>query len=185
MRATIPAPSRRSTARWAVVNATPRRSATPRTDQNGFSAKRSSARAGCGDRPAARSRFHAPRRSSRRWSRANRVLGEAHDASQEVAQPLLPLASLRHGQEARVVLVARGLEPGAEVEQRRREHPARASESVMSRRPTRPLPSRNGWIASNWTCAMAAWTSGGSDSSCMKRSHASRHCISSVGGGGT
>ena len=23
--------------------------------------------------------------------------------------------------------------------------------------PTRPLPSRNGWIVSNWACAIAAW----------------------------
>ena len=31
--------------------------------------------------------------------------------------------------------------------------------------PVRPLPSTNGWIVSNWACAIAAWTSGDSASS--------------------
>ena len=59
---------------------------------------------------------------------------------------------------------------------------------MISSRPTRPLPSRNGWIVSNCTWASAALTSTGSPSgsSCRKRSR-SRHRRRRLryGGGGT
>ena len=51
----------------------------------------------------------------------------------------------------------------------------------------RPLPSRNGWMVSNCTCASAALISGGvgSGSSFRKRSKSRRQSASSLAGGGT
>jgi len=43
------------------------------------------------------------------------------------------------------------LEVEAQVQQRLREHLLRAEQHVIKSRPTRPLPSRNGWIVSTWT----------------------------------
>ena len=55
---------------------------------------------------------------------------------------------------------------------------------VISRRPTLPLPSRNGWIAPNCACISAARARGGRLSSYRNLSHSPRHRISSEGGGG-
>jgi len=48
---------------------------------------------------------------------AQRVVRLVADALEEVAEPLLPLAPFRHAEEARIVFVARRLEPGAEIEE--------------------------------------------------------------------
>src|SRR5438874_1804341 len=53
---------------------------------------------------------------------AERVLGLLRRSGEEVSEPLPPLASLRHAEQARVVLLARALEEGAQVEERRGQH---------------------------------------------------------------
>ena len=55
----------------------------------------------------------------------------------------------------------------------------------MSRRPTRPLPSRNGWMVSNCTWARAALTRIGSWASWRNLSRLPIAAATSVGGGGT
>src|SRR5690606_9421495 len=56
----------------------------------------------------------------------------------------------------------------------------------MSRRPTRPLPSRKGWMVSNWACASPTWIRGGRPApSCRNLSRSDRAPGTSCGGGGT
>ncbi len=50
---------------------------------------------------------------------------------------------------------------------------------MISNRPTRPLPSRNGWMVSNWTCASPARTTTGSPSPSSWRKRSS--CAHAVG----
>ena len=52
-------------------------------------------------------------------------------------------------------------------------------------RPLRPLPSANGWIVSNWACAMAAWVSAGMSSRRMKATRSSIAGSTRLGCGGT
>ena len=55
----------------------------------------------------------------------------------------------------------------------------------MRARPTRPLPSANGWMVSNCTWAMAAWMRGGRSSRSQNRQRSSRRRGSWSSGGGT
>ena len=64
--------------------------------------------------------------------------------------------------------------------------PPWTSRSVIRRRPTRPFPSRNGWIVSNCAWATPAWTRAGSGpGSWRNRSRSPRDSSISCGGGGT
>src|SRR5882724_7413735 len=119
----MPATWSRSIARCAVVKATSSRAASLLTPQNGFSAKRSRALSGRRDGALASEPLPpAGEQLVDALDAAERVLGLLRRAGEEVSEPLPPLASLRHAEQARVVLLARAIEEGAQVEERRGQH---------------------------------------------------------------
>ena len=75
--------------------------------------------------------------------------GGVSDPGKKELQPGLPIAGGPNSIEEFVISLAVGLEVETQVQDRL---PARAGgtqQNVMSSRPNRPLPSRNGWIVSN------------------------------------
>ncbi len=61
--------------------------------------------------------------------------------------------------------------------------PVRRSTMWIRHRPTRQFPSMNGWMVSNWACAIAAWASGGMSSRARNVARSSRGGRTSPGGG--
>ena len=78
------------------------------------------------------------------------VVGKFRDPGEEEHQLLAQLTPLAHGLEAVVVLTAVLLEVGTEVRQRPREQLLFDQQERDQQATQSPLPSRNGWIASNW-----------------------------------
>jgi hypothetical protein len=78
------------------------------------------------------------------------------NAFKEKQNPAIPIAGLADALEEFVVPLPVSLEIEAEIKLWLLELAASQSWKVMSRRPRRPVPSKKGWIVSNWTCARAA-----------------------------
>jgi hypothetical protein len=93
------------------------------------------------------------------------------NAAEEEFDPGFPFAMLPHGLQVFVVSLPVLLKEQTEIQQRlaqdstfaQQEGDQQAAQTAIAvkKRPRRPLPSRNGWMVSNWTCTRAAFTSSG------------------------
>ena len=132
---------------------------------------------GGGRRPATEPVDHLPvaldHLNSRRWS-GGRLRHLDHPFEEE-AKPSLPSSLGADPLQVVVVVLAVLLQVEAQIEERALQTPSATSSRVIRSRPTRPLPSRKGWIDSNWAWASAALIRIGSARLVVQESLECRH----------